>query len=55
MKDGKPEFMYNFLGLERYVVSSSQKLLRGATTVKFKFDYDGDGTGKGGDGTLFLP
>ena len=31
MKDGKPEFTYNFLGLERYVVSSSEKLPMGAT------------------------
>ncbi len=52
MIDGKPEFMYNFLGLDRYVVSSSEVLPKGATTVKFDFVYDGDGVGKGGKGTL---
>jgi arylsulfatase A-like enzyme len=54
MIDGKPEFMYNFLGLERYVVSCSKKLPMGITTVKFQFDYDGGGIGKGGSGTLFV-
>jgi hypothetical protein len=54
MKDGKPEFMYNFLGLERYVVASSKKLPMGATTVKFDFVYDGNGAGKGGMGTIFV-
>jgi arylsulfatase A-like enzyme len=54
MKDGKPEFMYNFLGLERYVVASSKKLPMGATTVEFDFVYDGNGAGKGGMGTIFV-
>ncbi len=54
LKDGKPEFMYNFLGLERFVVASSDNLPMGATTVKFEFDYDGGGNGKGGNGTLFV-
>ena len=54
MIDGKPEFMYNFLGLERYVVSSSEKLSMGDISVKFEFEYDGDGMGKGGDGTLYI-
>jgi hypothetical protein len=52
--DGKPEFTYNFLGLERYVVSSSEKLPMGASTVKFDFVYDGDGYGKGGGGTIYV-
>ena len=50
--DGKPEFTYNFLGLERYVVSSSEKVPLGTSTVKF--DFDGDGYGKGGDGTIYV-
>lgn len=52
MKKGKPEFTYNFLGLERYVVSSSEKLPLGSSTIKFDFVYDGDGNGKGGKGIL---
>lgn len=52
MRDGKPEFMYNFLGLNRYVVASTEKLPKGASTVKFDFVYDGGGAGKGGKGIL---
>ncbi|MBA7587550.1 hypothetical protein ES708_29581 [subsurface metagenome] len=54
MKDGKPEFTYNFLGLERYVVKCSEKLPMGASIVKFEFDYDGGGRGKGGSGNLYV-
>lgn len=54
MKDGKPEFMYNFLGLERFVVASTEELPKGATTVKFDFVYDGGGNGKGGNGTIYV-
>jgi arylsulfatase len=54
MKEGKPEFMYNFLGLDRYVVSSSEKLPMGANSIKFEFNYDGDGLGKGGKGTIYV-
>ena len=54
MKDGKPEFTYNFLGLERYVISSEEKLGEGAVTVKFDFVYDGDGLGKGGKITIYV-
>jgi len=54
MKDGKPAFTYNFLGLERYVVSSAKKLTEGPVTVKLDFVYDGDGNGKGGLATLYI-
>ena len=54
MRDGKPEFMYNFLGLDRYVVASTEQLSKGASTVKFDFVYDGGGAGKGGNGTIYV-
>ncbi len=54
MKEGKPEFTYNFLGLDRYVVSSSEKLPKGPVTVKLDFIYDGGGLGKGGEATIFV-
>ena len=54
LKDGKPEFTYNFLGLERYVVSSPEKLSPGQVNIKFDFEYDGDGLGKGGKGTIYV-
>ena len=54
MKKGKPEFTYNFLGLERYVISSHKKLAEGPVTVKFDFVYDGNGLGKGGKITIYI-
>jgi len=54
IKDGKPEFTYNFLGLERYVISSKEELVNGAVTVKIDFIYDGDGLGKGGETTIYV-
>ncbi len=54
LKDGKPEFTYNFLGLESYVISSSKKLSEGPVTLKFDFVYDGDGLGKGGKTTIYV-
>jgi len=54
MKDGKPEFTYNFLGLDRYVVSSTEKLPEGTVTVKLDFAYDGGGLGKGGKATIYV-
>ncbi len=54
LKDGKPEFTYNYLGLTRYVVSSDQPLPEGASTIKLDFAYDGDGLGKGGKATIYV-
>jgi len=54
MKEGKPEFTYNFLGLDRYVITSSEILPEGSSTVKFDFVYDGDGAGKGGMLTIYV-
>lgn len=52
MDKGVPMFTYNFLGLERYTISTDTKLTAGKYTVDFAFDYDGDGNGKGGDATI---
>ena len=52
MKDGKPAYAYNWLGLERYTVSASKPLAPGKATIVFDFAYDGGGRGKGGVGTL---
>ena len=40
--------------MERYTVSSSEKLKSGSHELKFDFAYDGGGIGKGGMGSLFL-
>ena len=48
VKDGKPVYTYNWLGLKRYSVASDKKLAPGKATIVFTFAYDGGGAGKGG-------
>src|SRR5882724_6755065 len=54
LKDGKPTYTYNRLGLQQYTIAATQPLPAGKATVRFEFAYDGDGVGKGGTGTLFV-
>jgi arylsulfatase len=54
VKDGKPAYDYNFLGLMRFSVASPKALAAGKNTVKLDFAYDGGGLGKGGTATLFV-
>jgi arylsulfatase len=54
LKDGKPTYTYNWLGLQRYTVAADQALPAGKATIRFEFAYDGGGVGKGGTGTLFV-
>jgi arylsulfatase len=54
MKEGKPAYTYNFLGLTRYTVSAPEALPAGSATVTLDFAYDGGGPGKGGNATLFV-
>jgi arylsulfatase A-like enzyme len=54
VKDGKPTYEYNYLGLKRFKVSSDKGIPAGKSAVKFAFAYDGGGAGKGGTGTLFI-
>ncbi|MBN2173980.1 MAG: arylsulfatase, partial [Bacteroidales bacterium] len=52
MKNGKPAFTYNFLGIESTDIVASQALKPGKYTITYDFKYDGDGLGKGGAGTI---
>ncbi len=54
VKDGKPAYDYNFLGLQRFTIASSKKLPAGKSTIRFEFAYDGGGMAKGGLGTLYI-
>lgn len=51
VKGGKPAFTYNYLGLEKFDVVSSQALTPGKHTIVYEFKSDG-GLGKGGTGTI---
>lgn len=52
LKDGKPAFTYNYLGLESTSIMASQALKSGKQTIVYDFKYDGGGQGKGGTGTI---
>ena len=54
VKDGKPVYTYNWLGLKEYSIASTQTLPAGKATIRFEFTYDGGGPGKGGAGKLFV-
>jgi arylsulfatase A-like enzyme len=54
LKDGKPTYTYNFLGLKRFTVASKTALPGGKATIRFEFAYDGGGLGKGGVGTILV-
>jgi hypothetical protein len=54
LKDGKPTYCYNFLGLQQYKVSAPQALAPGKATIRMNFDYDGGGIGKGGTVTILV-
>ena len=52
VQNAKPTFHYNWLGRERYTITSTESLPTGPCTIRFDFAYDGGGAGKGGTGTL---
>jgi arylsulfatase len=52
MKDSKPVYTYNYLGLDRYTIAAKDALPAGPATVELDFVYDGGGMGKGGTATL---
>ena len=52
MKDGKPAFSYNYLGLETETIMAKKALKPGKYTLVYDFKYDGGGPGKGGIGTI---
>jgi arylsulfatase len=54
VKDGKPAYDYNFLGMQRFTVAASEALKPGKSTIRFEFAYDGGGQGKGGMGTIYV-
>ncbi len=52
--EGRLKYIYNFLGLDMYEVTTTAKLPAGDHQVRLEFAYDGGGLGKGGTATLFL-
>jgi arylsulfatase len=54
LKEGKPIYVYNFIGLERHAIAAAAAVPAGKATIRFEFAYDGGGLGKGGLGTIFV-
>jgi len=52
MKDSKPAYTYNFLGLSRNTVMAKAPISPGKAIVVLDFKYDGGGLGRGGMATL---
>jgi len=53
VQGGKLVYHYLFFD-QRYVITSTEPVPTGKSTLKFEFAYDGGGLGKGGIGTLFI-
>jgi arylsulfatase A-like enzyme len=52
LRDGKPTFVYNYLGIERPTFAAKDALPKGKTRLVVDFKYDGGGMGKGGAITM---
>jgi arylsulfatase len=54
LKEGRPTYCYNLLGVARFKVAGGEPLAPGERQVRMEFAYDGGGLGKGGDVTLYV-
>lgn len=53
LREGRPKFVYNVLGIESYSIEADRCVPGGKTQVRMEFAYDGGGFGKGGTVSLF--
>jgi arylsulfatase A-like enzyme len=54
LKDGKPTYHYNFLGLQRFTFAATAPVPAGKATIRYEFAYDGGGLARGGLGSIFV-
>ena len=54
LKNGRPTYCYNLLGLQRIKIEGASALPAGEHQVRMEFAYDGGGLGKGGTVTLYV-
>jgi arylsulfatase A-like enzyme len=54
LKEGKPRYCYNLLGIQRFYVDTDDDVPSGTHQVRMEFAYEGPGFGKGGTVTLYL-
>jgi arylsulfatase A-like enzyme len=54
VKEGKPKYCYNLLGIHYFYVEGSSALPPGEHQLRMEFKYDGGGLGKGGTVALYV-
>jgi len=54
VKNGKPRYCYNLLGLRRFIIEGETPIPAGTHQVRMEFGYDGGGLAKGGTVQLYL-
>jgi arylsulfatase A-like enzyme len=54
VKNRKPKYCYNLLGLQRFYIEGDSAIPPGAHQVRIEFDYDGGGLAKGGTVSLYV-
>ena len=54
VRDGRPTFVYNVLGMQEFVIGAEKPIPDGRHQIRAEFDYDGGGLAKGGTVTLYL-
>jgi arylsulfatase len=54
LKKGRPIYVHNLLGIEKYTVAAKEALPAGKATIRYEFAYDGGKPGSGGKGTLLV-
>jgi len=54
LKDGRPRYCYNLLGMQRFYVHGETPISGGDHQLRMEFVYDGGGLAKGGTVTLYV-
>jgi arylsulfatase len=54
VKDGKPKYCHNLLGVQRFHVEGDAEIPSGTHQVRMEFAYDGGGLAKGGTVSLYI-
>ena len=52
MKDGRVSYVHNWVGKERYTITSEEPLAPGMATIRYEFTYEGGKPGSGGTGVI---
>jgi arylsulfatase A-like enzyme len=54
LKDDRPIYTYNWLGLDQYTISAKERISAGRHSIKYSFTYDGGKLGAGGEGRIVV-